>query len=187
MLRISDINKDEAGHWTLAIHADRGVGKTLKNKGSARTIPVHPELERLGFLTFVEDARKRGDWLFPSVSPANPKGAEAWSAWFSRCLKRLKIGGHRKGLHSLRHNFKDALRAGSVPDGLSEALMGHSGTTMGQRYGARRHAKDRHKVIIDRYGMAQLVEAIGKVKYPSIDLPTVRWRAAHGEVFGLAR
>jgi integrase len=175
MLRISDINKDETGYWTLAIYADRGAGKTLKTKGSARTIPVHPELERIGFLTFVEVARNHGDWLFPSVSPANPKGANAWSAWFGRYLKRLKIGGHRKGLHSLRHNFKDALRAGSVPDGLSEALMGHSETTMGQRYGARsRHAKDRHKVIIDRYGMPQLVEAIGKVTYPTIDLHAVR-------------
>jgi hypothetical protein len=46
---------------------------------------------------------------------------------------------------------------------------------VGRSYGARaRHAKERHKVIVDRFGMAQLVEAIGRVKYPSIDLQAVR-------------
>jgi integrase len=60
-LQVTDISKDDAtGHWTLAIHTDRHAGKRLKTTGSARTIPVHLELERLGFLDFVEAAHKRG-------------------------------------------------------------------------------------------------------------------------------
>ena len=93
-LQAADISKDEATqHWTLAIYADKDTGKKLKTKGSARTIPVHPELVRLGFLTFVEAARKGGNdgWLFPPVSPAKPAGAKAWTKWFGRYLDGLGI------------------------------------------------------------------------------------------------
>jgi integrase len=179
-LQAADVAKDEAtGHWTLAIHADRDVGKRLKTKGSARTIPVHPELVRLGLLTTVEAARKCGNeaWLFPPVSKR--PGAEAWTKWFGRYLDNLGITDDRKGLHSLRHNFKDALRAGSISEDLSDALTGHSLATVGRGYGARaRHGKQRHKVIIDRFGMARLVEAVGKVNYPTLDLASMQWKPA---------
>jgi integrase len=165
----------------LAIRADKDAGKRLKTKGSARTIPIHRELMRLGFLTLVEAARKRGNeaWLFPPVSPPKPAGAKAWTKWFGRYLHRLGINDGRKGLHSLRHNFKDALRAGGVQEDLSDALTGHSVGTVGRSYGARaRHAKQRHKVIVERFGMARLVEAIGQVSYPTIDLQAVRRQAS---------
>jgi hypothetical protein len=71
----ADVSKDKAtGHWRLAIYADKDTGKKLKTRTSARTIPVHPELVRLGLLAFVEAARKGGNegWLFPPVSPARP-------------------------------------------------------------------------------------------------------------------
>ncbi len=38
----------------------------------------------------------------------------------------------------------------------------------------------RHKVIVDRFGMPRLVEAIEKVGYPTIDLQAVRWPARGG-------
>jgi hypothetical protein len=83
--------------------------------------------------------------------------------------------------HSLRHNFKDALRAGGVQEDLSDALTGHSVATVGRSYGARaRHGSQRHKVIVARFGMPRLVEAIEKVDYPSIDLEAVSCVPAGG-------
>src|SRR5262249_53994436 len=157
------ISKDDlAGHWTLVIRAEKKAGKSLKTKGSARTIPAHSTLMHLGFLDLVEAARERGNeaWLFPAIAP---KGGniDAWGKWFGRYLDTLGLTDERKGLHSLRHCFKDALRAGGVQEELSDALTGHSNTTVGRSYGAR-HAKHRHKTIIDRFGMAQMVEAIAK-------------------------
>ncbi len=176
-LQAADVSKDEAtGHWTLAIYADPDAGKRLKTKASARTIPVHRELLRLGFLTMVEIASERGSdsWLFPAVSQA--AGAKAWTKWFGRYLNDLGINAGRQGMHALRHNFKDALRAGGVQEDLSDALTGHSAATVGRSYGARaRHAKQRHKVIVERFGMPRLVAAIEKVGYPTIDLQAVRW------------
>jgi integrase len=177
MLKGIDISKDETtGRSAVAIYADKGAGKSVKTIGSARTIPVHPELVRLGFLDFVETARKGGSdaWLFPAVSPARSTGPAGWTKWFRRYLDKLGIIDKRKGLHSLRHNFKDALRAAGIAEDLNDALTGHTNQTVGRSYGARaRHAKEHHKVIVDRFGMAQLVEAIGRVKYPSIDLQAV--------------
>src|SRR5262249_25183623 len=105
----------------------------------------------------------------PPVS--NVAGAKAWTKWFGRYLSGLGINDGRKGLHSLRHNFKDALRAGGVQEDLSDALTGHSVATVGRSYGARaRHANQRHKIIVERFGMPRLVEAIGRVAYPTIGL-----------------
>jgi len=186
MLRAADVSPDETiGAWTVVIRADKAAGRTLKTAGSARTIPVHPELVRLGFLDFVERVRRdeggagssTGDmWLFSAVSSA--KGANAWTQWFRLYLDKLGITDAGKGLHSLRHNFTDALRTAGVSEDLQDALTGHAGRTVGRSYGARaRHGKQRYKVIVDRFGMAQLVETIGKVKYPSIDLQAVRGRS----------
>jgi integrase len=174
-LRTADVNQED-GHWTFAIYADKDAGKKLKTKGSARTIPIHPELVRLGFLELVESNNEGGDvWLFPAVSPAKPSGLKSWTKWFGGYLADLGIAGERKGLHSLRHNFADALRAGGVDEELREAIMGHTVKTVGRGYGAR-HAKHRHKTIIDRFTMPRIVDAIGKVKYPTIDLQAVHWR-----------
>jgi integrase len=172
-LQVADVSKDEATrHWTLAIHADQDAGKRLKTKASARTIPLHTEPLRLGFLHLVEAASKHGSgaWLFVSQDA----GAKACTKWFGRYLAGLGINDGRKGLHSLRHNFKDALRAGGIQEDLNDALMGHSVATVGRSYGSRaRHGKQRHKIIVDRFGMRRLVEAIEKVGYPTIDLHAV--------------
>jgi integrase len=183
-LKTTDINQED-GHWTLAIYADKDAGKTLKTKSSARTIPIHPELVRLGFLDFVGAARSSGEaklrsagvgWLFPTVSPAKRLGITAWSRWFGRYLADLGIGGDRMGLHSLRHNCKDALRAGGVREELNDALLGqNSAPSVARGYGAR-HPKHRHRTIIERFGLAQIVEAVSKVNYPTVDLQAVRWK-----------
>jgi integrase len=165
------------GTWCLSIVSDKAAGQKLKTIGSARTLPIHPELVRRGFLDFVNSARssKGGDWLFPAI--ATDKAANSFTAWFGRYLDRLGIGGGGRGLHSLRHNFKDALRAGGIAEDLNDALTGHSNRTVGRSYGARaRHPSQRHKVILERYGLARLVEAVGKVEYRSVDLRLVRWR-----------
>jgi hypothetical protein len=53
-LRASDVVQDASvGTICLYIIADTKSGKRLKTKQSARAIPVHPQLIKLGFLKFV--------------------------------------------------------------------------------------------------------------------------------------
>jgi integrase len=167
-----DITQDKAtGQWVIEIYANKAAGQSLKTKGSARTLPIHPELIRLGFLDYVKQQKGR---LFPAT--ATDKAANAWTQWFGRYLDRLEISGGRKGLHSLRHGFKDQLRAGGVAEDLNDAITGHSNGSVGRAYGARaQHHSQRHKVILQRYGMQRLVEAVCGVQFP-IDLSIIRWR-----------
>jgi len=170
MLFASDIAQEETtGHWMLDIYEDKSKGKLLKTKGSARTIPIHSALVRMGFLRFVATMRSDGvdAWLFPAVSPERPGGAKAWTKWFRRYLNDLGITDRRKGLHSLRHNFTDALRMGSVPGDLNSALMGHIPNNVSGGYG--------HKVIGRRFGLPLFVEAIAKLQYPNLDLSGIHW------------
>jgi integrase len=169
-----DVSEIE-GQWCLSIVSAKD--QPLKTLGSARTLPIHPELVRLGFLEFVKVAKAQGEdgWLFPAV--ATDKIANNFSQWFGRYLGRLGLRGNGRGLHSFRHNFIDALRAAGVPENLQDALTGHSNRTVGRTYGARPgHSSQRHKVIVKRYGMPRLIQTIGRVQYPGIDLEAVRWR-----------
>ena len=172
VLTASDVQKDEAtGQWAIAVRKDTARGKRLKTNSSARTVPVHPELVRMGFLDYVKsvDRKDKEAWLFAAVS--TKESVKAWSKWFRRHLDRLGITDSRKGLHSLRHNFTDALREAGAHDGLIDALTGHTVRTVGRSYGARAtHAAQRHKVNVRRFGMAQLADAVGKVNYPMVDL-----------------
>ena len=176
--KAADIHQDVDGQCVLLVYSDRAAGQTLKNAGSARTIPIHPVLVGLGFLEFARVAKAQGGdgWLFPAV--ATDKTANNFSQWFGRYLDRLGLaGGGGRGLHSLRHCFTDALRQAGVPEDLQDALTGHSNRTVGRSYGARaRHPSQRHKVIVERYGMPRLVEAISAVQFPTINLAAVRWR-----------
>jgi hypothetical protein len=140
--------------------------RSLKTLSSACTIPLHPELTRLGFIEFVEGVRRAHDdstWLFPEIAPDRKGGASAWTKWFSRYIRAHGINDKNNVFHSLRHNFKDALRAAKVPEDLNDALIGHSTRgSVGRSYGARD--------IVIRYRMPTLIDAISRIKYAGFAL-----------------
>jgi integrase len=106
--------------------SDRG-GKTLKTSASIRRIPLHPELERLGFLQLVRQAQAAGQArLFPELKPsADGYEASAFSKFFSRFLAKIGVKTTRNGFHSFRHTFADATRRARLPDSLRKRLLGH--------------------------------------------------------------
>jgi integrase len=160
-LTTADVTTDEPSQIPMiTIREDPEQGRRLKTAGSARVVPVHPELVRIGFLQFVEQARSKGGAsarLFPLLTPG-PRGGfgEAWSKWFGRYIRDL-------GIHSFRHGFKDALRAAEMSEDVNDALTGHAGPgTVGRQYGA--------KQMIRRFGIATLAAAVSRVAYPGLDL-----------------
>src|SRR5262249_7646951 len=132
--------------------------RRLKNPGSRRIVPIHPELARIGFLHHVEQLRQGNGSearLFPLLTPG-PKGGfgEAWSKWFGRYIRGLGITNRASVFHSFRHSFKDGLRAASVSEDVNDALTGHSGGGVGRSYGA--------KEIVRRFGLPALAAAVAK-------------------------
>ena len=131
----------------------------LKSKAAHRTIPLHPELVRLGFLDHVEQVRKSGGGrLFPDI-PLGEDGyySSIFSKRFSRFLKKSNAKTEKTGFHSLRHNMTMALREGGVPADRIRELMGWAGQGMEEStYGSSLRART-------------LLKEIRKGKYP-VDL-----------------
>ncbi|WP_458097763.1 hypothetical protein [Roseomonas sp. WA12] len=108
-LRRKDIIS-EAGVWQMKITAEH---RRLKNPNAERTIPIHPELIRTGFLEYVAQiAPEASDPLFPEIEPqgADEKRGPHITRWFVEY--RRDIGVFRKGVgsHAFRHNVNTRLR-----------------------------------------------------------------------------
>jgi integrase len=166
-LTVADVTTDEpTGISTIRVTEDLEQGRRLKNAGSRRVVPIHPELIRMGFLQFVERLRQSSGSearVFPLLTPG-PKGGlgEGWSKWFGRYIRGLGITNRASVFHSFRHGFKDALRTAGVSEDVNDALTGHSGGGVGRAYGA--------KEIVRRFGLSVLAQAVAKVAYTGLDL-----------------
>jgi integrase len=166
-LSADDIRRDDAtGVTFIDIAEDEARGARLKTQSSRRVVPLHPELEKLGFLRLVEERRTTDGptaALFPLLT-RGPRGgyADQWSKWFGRYIRGIGIANPDRVFHSFRHSFKDALRAAGVSEDINDALTGHSGGGVGRSYGA--------KSVVRRFGLQLLAAETAKATYPGLDL-----------------
>jgi integrase len=171
-LAAEDVKRDEAtGIHFLNITEVAEQGRRLKNAGSARVIPVHPELVRIGLARFADEIRSSSGpqgRLFPLLTPG-PKGGfgEAWSKWFGRFKRGLGITNKASVFHSFRHGFKDAMRRARIGEDVNDALTGHASSSIGRSYGA--------KDMVRRFGLETLADAVSKVEYSGLNLSNIRW------------
>jgi integrase len=160
-LQMGDVS-DEQGQPMLLIRTGE---RPLKTASARRDIPLHPELVRLGFLVFVDERRQRaasGELLFAGEKAyARDQWGRALGDWFGRHVRSLGLEGRKLTMHSLRHDFRDALREAEVEVSLADYLMGHAQQGMGALYGAGRPS------------LARLRAAIEAVRYPDL-LRTLR-------------
>lgn len=170
-LRPSDIVKlpyvdkagDEREAWCIRIVADKADGLKLKNRWSARRLPVHPELVQLGFLTYVDAARTAGQTrIFPELRPDKYNHVTAnWSKWFGRYLRgTIKVTEDRMRFHSFRHTFKDYAREAEIAEDVNDAITGHKGQAVARRYG--------HSL---NYPLRPMVSAMPEYRVTGLTLP----------------
>ncbi|WP_022683549.1 site-specific integrase [Sphingobium bisphenolivorans] len=152
-LRLTDISK-VAGTWMILVRK----GKT---RNARRMIPVHPCLAEIGFLEFVERQRRaKCSQLFPGQKPnSNGQWGDGLSDWFVRLVEKRGFQGTKLGMHSLRHNFEDALREADLHETkLGQYLTGRSGGgSSSSNYGWG-------------YSTARLTGAMDSISYPGLDL-----------------
>lgn len=131
----SDV-RQEGGTWYLDINAD-GPGKSVKNIGSARKVPLHPAVIQEGFLKYVERLPKDGS-LFPDLKPdrfgmRGGTGVKVLGRWV-----RVNVGmtdARKQPNHAWRHRFKDACRNAHIPKDVHDRLTGHKSGEEGDDYG----------------------------------------------------
>ena len=134
------------------------VEKQLKNENARREVPVHPELERLGFVDWVH-AQPKGR-LFPEARAGdNKKLSDRFSKWFNNYLQKCGVWVPRKKVfHSFRGTFADRLKNAGVPLDKREAIMGwEAAGKMDARYG-------------EGFSIEALSEEMQKTTYPDLDL-----------------
>lgn len=138
-LRLDDIAKKDA---VDCIHIRAGEGQSVKTDASLRTIPLHPELKKLGFLCYVKEVGKAGlDELFPDAKRGKTYGNRShnYSKRFNRYLSDIGLKtGRNQVFHSFRHTFVDALRNAGVPEDIRRRLGGWTDkTSLESEYGGR--------------------------------------------------
>jgi integrase len=139
-------------------------GRRVKNKGSRRKVPIHPELARLGFLEYVKDRREAQDeTLFPNLKSSRAQRTAAFSSWWGRYTGELGITDSRKVFHSFRHGVKRALRHASVETALTDALMGHAARDVASLYGLDEEGQG--------FPLSVLRDALARLAYPGLELP----------------
>ena len=156
-----DPDGNEQQGWFLnLVESDGENGTELKTAESERLIPLHSELERLGFVAFAQAMKDEGrDRLFHQLTPG-PYGnlTHKWGQWFATCLRdACGVTDRRMTFHSFRHTFTDYVRRPDIPEGIQRQLVGHS-------------SKDVHDDYGSGYNLHWLVEAMKLYKIPGLKL-----------------
>ena len=134
-----DKDDNELSAWVIRITEDEAEGLRLKNAGSQRIVPVHSELERLGFIKFAEDARREGRARLFDKLKADKYGrlTAKWGEWFSGYKRDVcSITDKRMVFHSFRHTFKHYARHVGMIEGVQRQIMGHSSGDVADDYGS---------------------------------------------------
>jgi integrase len=157
-LLVRDIGEEQG---TPVIHIRAGV-RPLKTASARRDLPLHPELVRLGFLEFVKERKRKaaadGVLFAGEKAYARQQWGRALGNWFTRRVRSLGLKGRKLTFHSLRHDFRDALREAEVERSLADYIMGHAQQGVGAIYGAGRPS------------LARLNEAMAKVRFEGVRL-----------------
>jgi integrase len=151
-----DVREDEGGEERK---------RRLKNKNAKRTVPLHPELIRLGFVDYVRaTAPGPNDAVFPDIAPQGEDGKRGprVTRWFVNY--RREIGIYREGvaMHAFRHVANTRLRD-AITDWQQERpvnyMLGHS---LGGGEGGERYDKGP--------GLKAAAETLALLRYPELDL-----------------
>ena len=132
---------DAAGNrrqaWVIRIEHNAARRQRVKTEGSERRIPVHPDLERLGFVQYVQEQAGKS-LLFDQLSMGanETKQSGNWGRWFGRQLRnKWGVTDDRMTFHSFRHTFKHHMRQCQIPKDVNDALTGHETGDAADAYG----------------------------------------------------
>lgn len=134
-LCITSTEKDASG-ITVPVAQRR---KRLKTKAGRRTIPLHPELLRLGFMEYADERHKEGKALLFDL-PWFKK--DAYGKYPGRDFRRLSeaVGvweKKRRVFHSFRATISQQLEAIELESTLIDRFLGHRVNTVRARHYGR--------------------------------------------------
>jgi integrase len=100
----------------------------LKTPSARRSIPLHSELIRLGFIDYVsKQARNNESSLWSELPKRENKAGGFFSVWFSAYKKECGIGTD-VDFHSFRHTVRTKLVQQRINESVIDKLLGHAPT-----------------------------------------------------------
>ncbi len=172
-LHLKDINEhDGIQCFDIKDEFDQNTGKdiqSVKNVQSNRLIPVHPILEDIGLLKYIESIKNHpSKRLFPSLTNnvRNKYGVKVSKyfnekknnkSYFTKC----GITAPNKVLHCFRSTAREALinHESNIRDEFIDKILGHEAKSTGARHYARKHDPE------------TIFKEICKIEYPKAKLP----------------
>lgn len=148
-----DLKCEGKAQYLTILDDPEGAAKRLKNVGSRRAVPLHPNLIAVGFPKYVEG---KGSGRIFGIGPDGlgrisgiaTKRVQHW------VRKTVGIDDPRKApAHSFRHSFRDIALASGLQELTIDQLLGHAPSSVGRRYGVG-------------YGIAELARAVAQIKFP---------------------
>lgn len=139
---------------------EEGEGKSIKSKiGSARTIPIHKTLIKLGFIEYVEELKERNQTkLFPYEKRNSLNKFDAIQKRMKTFFTKVGIVStekQTKTFHSFRHTVRTRLVDLNIDERTIDSIVGHSSNE--RSIGS--------KVYTHSNLMSQKIEAIKKLTF----------------------
>jgi len=129
-LRPRDLRIEHGNGWVIYVEHEAALSGKLKSEGHERTVPLHPELERLGLLKYHAALPRNAERLFPNLPIHDSKGkrgptlGQAFNNW------RRNLGINYKDrpldFHSLRHTFGKMMEDLGISEPDRARLLGHA-------------------------------------------------------------
>jgi integrase len=132
-------NGEQSANQSGPTRGRHGNRKKIKTTNARRLVPIHEELIKMGFLDLVQDCIDQGHKrLFPKWRKSKDGYySSGYSRFFNQqLLPPLKLKTPELVFHSLRHNFKDALRNAAIAPETQNRAIGHKTGHVGEGYGS---------------------------------------------------
>lgn len=162
-LHHEDLKRDRTGIPFILIH-DEGV-RRVKTEHSIRSVPVHPELVRMGFPDLFK-ASLHGERIFPELQPTGrlQKFGDTYSSHFTDYRRHCGLYERWRDFHSFRRTFITAMRTRAKIDLFTVAAIAGHDEELPELQRARQ-TED-----YTDYDISVLAEAIGKLDYAAMGL-----------------
>ena len=121
---LTDDIKKESGVWTMQIH-DGEPTQRIKTTAARRSIPIHAELLRLGFIQYCESIPQGSLW--PELPKREGKAGGYFSQYFGALRAELGIPASMS-FHSFRHSARTNLVCAGITESVIDRLLGHVST-----------------------------------------------------------
>lgn len=167
-LRRADVFfEKESGLHAIRIidyETEEGRQRKLKTRASKRTIPIHPEILRLGFLDYVSAVAKTpAAPLFPDMAPqgADGKRGPRLTRWFVNYRRKHKVYHKGVGMHAFRHLLTTTLKNEITDERQKRSLDYLTGHAAQGSEGSIRYDKGP--------GLKLVYETLALLEYPELD------------------